>query len=616
MRSRASVYDVYRDPEDHSLRRLPGLVRHAFVLVWQAARRELKLTLALQVLSGVGVVVQVLVGRHVLEAILAADDRNLSASTVVPSLIALLGVTAVLSFAGTARSQLQSLLTELTLRHAQGRVLDVATAVDLEAFENPNFHDCLQRAQAGASSRPAMMTMNLANMAGSTIGVVGLMVALVALHPILLPLVLLAYVPVFVAASRNSRTAYRFGHRMTPNDRMRWALSWVLSGKPHAAELRAFQLAPFLRGKFDTLYDGRIAELRTRVKEQMRRSLAASVVTSLLSAVTIGVLVLLLLNDRMSVAGAAAAAVAIQQLSGRLSSVVGNASSLYESALFLEDYAAFLRLAPRVEAARPTGEAPAGFHTLTVEHVTFAYPGCERLALDDVSFELRAGEVVALVGENGSGKTTLAKLLCNVYKPTSGRILWDGVDTAGCAPSQLAPHVAVIFQDFVQYFMTAGENIGVGDHTRADDLEAVIEAAVQSGADPYLAALPEGYDTMLGRQFDGGHELSIGQWQRVALARAFFRGAPFLILDEPTAALDPRAEHDLFERMRSLAAGRTVLLISHRFSSVRSADRIYVLRQGRLVEEGTHDALLAGAGLYAELFGLQAAAYEAAPRPG
>jgi ATP-binding cassette subfamily B protein len=247
--------------------------------------------------------------------------------------------------------------------------------------------------------------------------------------------------------------------------------------------------------------------------------------------------------------------------------------------------------------------------------VSFRYPSRAEPSLTDVSMQVHAGQVVALVGENGSGKTTLAKLLCNLYAPTSGRILWDGVDVAGCDPALLGRHVAVIFQDFVQYFMAARVNIAVGDHERAGDLEAVVAAAVASGADPFLAGLPEGYETMLGRQFDGGHELSIGQWQRVALARAFFRAAPLLILDEPTAALDPRAEHELFERMRALAAGRTVLLISHRFSSVRSADRIFVLRQGRLEEQGSHADLMAAGGLYAELFGLQASAYEEAVRP-
>ncbi len=613
--SRATIYDALRSADDHSLRRLPPLIRDAFVVVWRAASRELSWAIALQVVAGLGVVVQLLVGRHVLETILTADRLDREASSVVPGLVALLAVTAVLSFAAAARNHLQTLLTELTSRHAQGRILDIAAVVDLEAFENPEFHDRLQRAQVGASTRPWMMTSNVVSLIGAVIGVVGLVVALVALQPLLLPLVLVAYVPAWMAATRNSRISYRFGWGMTPSDRMRQTLSYVLSGKSHAAELRAFQLAPFLRRHYDDLYAGRVAELRDSVRTRMRRSLLASVATSLLSAATIGALVALLLADRMSVAGAAAAAVAIQQLNGRLSGIVYNATGLYESALFLADFSSFLELAPAVDATRPTGPAPPGFATLSVEHVGFAYPGCDQLALDDVSFQLGAGEVVALVGENGSGKTTLAKLLCNLYTPTSGRIAWDGVDTSSCDPALLGRHVAVIFQDFVQYFMAARVNIAVGDQERADDLDAIVDAAVESGADGFLGQLPEGYETMLGRQFDGGHELSIGQWQRVALARAFFRRAPLLILDEPTAALDPRAEHDLFERMRALAAGRTVLLISHRFSSVRSADRILVLRQGRLVEQGSHDQLMAGDGLYAELFRLQASAYEVAVPP-
>ncbi len=266
--------------------------------------------------------------------------------------------------------------------------------------------------------------------------------------------------PAWLAASTNSRASYRFGWGMTPNDRLRFALSYVLSGKPHAAEVRAFQLAAFLRRQYDDLWEQRVQELRTDIRRRTRRSVIGAVATSLLSAATLGVLVALLLADRMTVAGAAAAAVAIQQLNGRLSSIVYNANGLYESALFLEDFSSFLALAPQVEAARPTGAAPDGFRRLSVEHVSFAYPGCDRLALDDVSLDFNAGEVVALVGENGSGKTTLAKLLCNLYTPTSGRITWDGVDTAGCAPAELARSVAVIFQDFVQYFMTAANNIG------------------------------------------------------------------------------------------------------------------------------------------------------------
>jgi ATP-binding cassette subfamily B protein len=226
-----------------------------------------------------------------------------------------------------------------------------------------------------------------------------------------------------------------------------------------------------------------------------------------------------------------------------------------------------------------------------------------------VSMEIGAGEIVALVGENGSGKTTLAKLLCRLYLPHGGRILWDGVDTASVDPDGLRRSVAVIFQDFLHYALPAAENIGMSRHQRIDDREAIRGAAVHAGADDFLAKLPAGYETQLGPEFEGGKELSVGQWQRVALARAFFRDAPFIILDEPTAALDARAEHELFESIRRLCRGRSVLLISHRFSSVRSADRIYVLEAGQVVEAGSHEQLMTLGGRYANLFNLQAAAY-------
>jgi ATP-binding cassette subfamily B protein len=250
-----------------------------------------------------------------------------------------------------------------------------------------------------------------------------------------------------------------------------------------------------------------------------------------------------------------------------------------------------------------------------VEDVSFTYPAGEEPALRGVSMTIESGEIVALVGENGSGKTTLAKLLAGLYPPDSGVIRWDGVDIATVDRADLSRSIAPIFQDFVRFHLAARDNIGLGRVDRVDDLDGITEAARYADADGFIAALPAGYETRLGPEFVGGTDLSVGQWQRIALARAFFRGAPFVILDEPTASLDARAEHDLFERIRGLLAGRTVLLISHRFSSVRSADRIYVLDGGRVVESGTHDELMAQSGLYAELFSLQAAAYLTEPEP-
>ena len=246
--------------------------------------------------------------------------------------------------------------------------------------------------------------------------------------------------------------------------------------------------------------------------------------------------------------------------------------------------------------------------------VSFIYPESEVQALKGVSMEIARGETVALVGENGAGKTTLAKLLCRLYDPSSGKITWDGRDISSYDPDALRARVAVVFQDFVHYQLSARENVGFGDLDVLDDDDAISEAAHRAGADEFLDRLPAGYETMLGRLFETGHELSIGQWQKVALARAFIRDAPLVIMDEPTASLDARAEYELFETMRELFEERAVLLISHRFSSVRMADRIYVLKDGEITETGTHDDLVEAGGLYADLFRLQAGTYTGGSR--
>ena len=293
-----------------------------------------------------------------------------------------------------------------------------------------------------------------------------------------------------------------------------------------------------------------------------------------------------------------------------------------EASLFLEDWEEFNSLAPARAPALAERAAP--FDRIDLDHVSFRYPPSaskdggpalpSRLALDDVSLEIRAGEVIALVGENGSGKTTLAKVLSGLYRPDSGRMLWDGEDVAAHDQSWIYERVAVLFQDFARFMLTVRENIGLGRVENLEDLESIIRSAERAGADSFVNAWPDTYDTVLGPYFMGGKDVSIGQWQRIALARAFFRDAPLVILDEPTAALDARAEHDLFTRMRDLFSGRSVLLISHRFSSVRSADRIYVLHEGRVVENGTHDELMHLGGRYAELFTMQASAYLAPTR--
>lgn len=605
-------FELLSPDVDRSFRRLPRLFGQALRLVWEADRRDVVLLVGIQVISGVALAAQLLVARSVLADVISAAGGAAGSptlGTLAPGLIALAAITALSAFAVAAGPERQRVLGERVGRAAVGRIIDASTAVELEAYETAGFHDQFRRALTNAQVRPIALAQGLLAIGSGLLRMAGVGVVLAAIEPLFLPLLVLGAVPLWLANRANSRTTYRFAYGLTPADRERAYLQDLLTNQTAAKEVRAFRLAGFLRHRYERLWDQRLDELERVSRARMVRSLiAVGTFSAILAAAVLG-LVWLVLRDRITVADAGVAVVALQQLATQLRSINSGAGSLYECTLFLEDVTSFFDLAPAVVATRPTTPAPERFDRLAVDGVSFTYPGTSARVLHDVTLDIAAGEVVALVGENGSGKTTLAKLLCGLYQPSAGHILWDGTDTATIDREQLRSRVAVIFQDFVQYELSAAENVGMGRHERADDDAAVEAAARTAGAHEFLSALPDGYATRLSRAWLGGSELSIGQWQRVALARAFFADAPFLVLDEPTAALDPRAEAELFTTIRSLAAGRTVLLISHRFSSVRAADRIFVLRGGRLVEAGPHDDLMAEDGHYAELFTLQAAAY-------
>ena len=602
--------DIYESPQvDRSLRRLPRLCREAVRLVWAAGRHELLVVLAVKVVNGLGLAAVLLLGKGVLDEVIAAGRSGAGAGEVLPRLLLLTVVTASLGFLSAIGREHREILAELASRYAQSQIIDVASEVELEAYDTPAFHDRLVRAAAGGQFRPWQVVEGLTGLAGAAIGIAGIALALLALQPWLVPLVLAASVPLLIAVARGGELMFGFRHRMTETERRRNYLYMLLSGKDAAKELRAFGLGGFLRERYDRLYDEHMAELRKVARRRLRVSLLGNLATTVVLAGIVAGLLVLALNGRIGLADAGTAAGAVFVLGERLMNAVFSSGMLYESSLFIEDFTSFVSMAPEVEARRARGPAPAGFRRLRVEDVSFTYPSATTPAVTGVSMEIGAGEIVALVGENGSGKTTLAKLLCRLYLPHGGRVLWDGVDTATADPDGLRRSVAVIFQDFLHYSLPAAENIGMGRHQRIGDTGAIRGAAVHAGADDFLAGLPKGYETVLGPEFEGGKELSVGQWQRVALARAFFRDAPFIILDEPTAALDARAEHELFESIRTLCRGRSVLLISHRFSSVRSADRIYVLHGGRVVESGSHDQLMGLGGRYADLFTLQASAY-------
>ncbi|MGY1739560.1 MULTISPECIES: ABC transporter ATP-binding protein [unclassified Blastococcus] len=591
-----------------SARDLPGLLRAAARLTWTASPGRLLVLLAVQLFSSFSFYVQVLLIDQVLSAVL---DIGRTGGSVGPAVlpVVLLGLfTAAMTIATALANLQQRMLGELVSREVWRRLLDVSQAVDLESYEDPDFYDQAQRAQTNAAQQTRLVVQGLLLVVGGSLGVVAGAVAVLTLAPSLLPLLLLSGVPLLLTSRTAGRHEFDFAVAQSARLRVRAYLQTVLTRREEAEEVRAFALPAALRRRWEAHSADYLAALGRHLRRRRRLALLGTTVSAVL---TVGTLLLaLLLVDRglLDPASAGAALIAIRLLGTRVSGTVTGAGTVFESALFLRDLAAFLERLPARDRGRARPAAPDRFDRIVVSGVTFRYPRAARPALDGVTVELGEGEVVALVGENGSGKTTLAKLLAGLYEPEAGAVSWDGVDLRTLDPESVRRRIAVVFQDFVRYKLSARDNIGVGRVDEADE-EAVRAAARQAGADGFLSALPAGYDTPLSKEYVGGTDLSLGQWQRVALARAFVRDAPLVILDEPAAALDARAEHELFERIRRLFAGRTVLVISHRLSTVRTADRIYVLSGGRVVEHGDHTSLMAAHGLYADLFELQARAY-------
>ena len=502
-----------------------------------------------------------------------------------------------------------SLLGDLYMQHISIRVIEHASQLDITAFENPDYYDRLERAKAQATDRIAMIQM-MGTLTQQVLTTLALAVYIAKFSPFLLLLLIAGTIPALLGESHFAFLGYAKNFMQTPMRRKMDYLRDVGGSKEAAKELKLFGLRDFLidsfRGMANTIFDQNV--------ELSKRRLIVGVLLSMLATAGYYSAYALALwgtyRGKFTIADLAVLINAILQVSANLQQIFVNASGVADQALFLTDLLGFFAMEPTVRSKPNAIKIPRPIRQgIEFRNVSFAYPGTTRLVLKNFDFHLRPGERVALIGENGQGKTTIVKLITRLYDPTEGQILIDGVDLRDYDMEDLCHEIGVIFQDFMRYEMTARDNIAVGRIEERDRLDRIQDAAQMSLADEVIERLDGKYEQQLGRRFEGGVDLSGGEWQRMALARAYLRDAQLLILDEPTAALDARSEQEVFQRFAELTKGKMALLISHRFSTVKMTDRIVVLSHGVLTEEGTHDELIRQGGLYAEMFEMQAASY-------
>jgi ATP-binding cassette subfamily B protein len=528
-------------------------------------------------------------------------------------LIALLVGEFVLVFARDAFNRainvVDNILGESHSNAVSLELMEHAAKLDLKHFEQSEYQDRLERARRQASSRSTVISQ-VFGQAQAMITAIALAAGLFVYAPLLIGLLALALIPAVWGEFRFNRLAYWISHNRSPERRQLEYLRQIGASADSAKEIKLFGLGDFLSGRFKGLSDQILIENRNlSIKRALQTGLLASISTLTYYA-AYAYIVWRTLHGEFSIGTLVFLSGSFSQLNGYLQQILIGFTQIAGQSLYLDDLFSFFEIKPTILDPKHPKTFPLPVRQgIVFENVGFRYPGSETWAVRNLSFTVPAGETLALVGENGAGKTTIVKLMTRLYDPDEGRITLDGIDLKEFATADLRTHIGVIFQDFLRYSFTASDNIGVGRIEVAGDRERIVSAAEQSLADPVIRKLPGGYDQMLGRTFLKGQDLSGGEWQKVAIARAYMRNAEIIILDEPTAALDARAEAEVFTRFKNLAEGTTAVLISHRFSTVRMADRIVVLADGKVEEQGTHSELMANGGRYAELFELQAAGY-------
>ena len=589
-----------------ALRNIPPVLR----IVWDAAPRVIAAELIFRVLAALIPLGVLVVGKLIIDAV----HNHISYQSPLPRHFWWLVVAEFLfAVAGAIFTRAITLcdviLADKYSRHVSTKIMEHASTLDLTSFEDPLFYDRMERARVQGTDR-IMMIQATGQLIQQLVTTVSLASSILFFSPWILAVLVVCMVPAFLGETHYAFLGYSLNFRQTPAKREMEYLRVLGGSKESAKELKLFGLGPFLVGRYTKLSN----ELHGQTVGLAKRRFFMGALLTLLGTVgyyaSYGFVIYQTIEGVLTIGTLTLLTAAIAGTSTNIQAVFSTFSTIADQALFVTDLLGFFATKPTVLSKPNALPAPRPIRKgFEFRDVSFAYPGQSRLVLSNITFDLKPGERLALVGENGQGKTTTVKLLTRLYDPTGGQILLDGIDLREYALEDLWKEIGVIFQDFMRYDLKAAENVAIG---RVEDLNNVFRlrsAAQKSLAEQVIRKLPQGYDQVLGRRFEGGVDLSGGEWQKIALARAYLRDAQLLVLDEPTAALDAKSEHQVFQRFAELTQGKMSLLISHRFSTVKMADRILVLENGQIAEEGHHEQLLLRGGRYAEMFELQASSY-------
>lgn len=592
-----------------ALRNLPRFFR----LVWQTSPRIMVVNGILRIARSATPVAILYVGKLIIDQVILLSKTHNTSPEATHHLWGLIALEFGLAIASDALSRaislMDSLLGDLFANFTSIRIMRHAASLDLDQFEDSNFYDKLERARQQTTGRTILLSQVLSQVQ-DLVTMVFLTAGLMAFNPWLIVLLLIAVIPAFLGESYFNDKTYALTRQQTTERRELDYIRYLGASDDTAKEVKLFNLSDFLIGRFRTLSEKFYSDNRSLTVRRSTWGAVFAFIGSIGYYAAYMIIIWRSVSGALSIGDLTFLAGSFRQLRSLLEGILSRFTSVSQGAIYLRDLFEFFEIQPRIRIADHPRPFPKKIKEgFTFEHVGFRYMDSERWAIRHLSFTLRPGEKLALVGENGAGKTTLIKLLARLYDPVEGQILLDGINLKEYDPEALRHNIGIIFQDYLRYQMTFAQNIAVGNITHKDDRALIESAAQQSLADKLALRLPDKYDQALGRRFNQGVELSGGEWQKVALARAYMREAQLLILDEPTAALDARAEYEVFQRFADLTRGKSAVLISHRFSTVRMADRILVLDKGQMLEIGSHEELLEKDGRYAELFHLQAAGY-------